>query len=796
MYIGNLLDASSGVELQFEYRRRGSQEIILPKPLEAGMPCGEQMSVLCRGVVVEAADIGDNGVDICINFGVSCFIDNISLSFGEPLYSDCVTIFSETDAKPVGIYRCETGGEIGSGSINVTVGVECTGLIIRLDGAYGNIAIENIGIYGMSNYQSFVYPLPQNAQYSTEKLSAISRIVADDADGEFAGAYFAERCPESLIGCDGGKELRLIRGKVEEEEFVIDVTLSGATITANSRRGFLYAASKLLQLSDNDGISCAHIEDKPYMELRGVHFALPAKKDLPFLKRLIKYALVPLGYNHVIIQLSALMEYKSHPKINEVWQKACKLSDEGKIPTPPHYGFLGDEVYTHQEIRELCEYIRSFGIEIVPEVQSFGHTQYITMAYPDMAEPENDCEEDINLFEADAKPNAEYHHTLCPLHDNYYKVFFDIIDEVVEVIKPERYIHIGHDEIYTIGKCHKCRQVPPEKLYSDEVTALYEHISQKGLKVMMWSDMLTEKAYETVGAINTIPKDILCLPFTWYFHTDEDTELPISEHGFEYMIGNFYSSHYPRFNKRKKFKGLRGAEVSTWVPCNEDYYCYEGKMWEIIYSSSMLWNETYLENMRRSYTFLCTNVSDKIMRELRNEKVSSVQMTELLFEKQASAVPYDIRDDYTGAVKVSGKESFCINADVTSSSLHFVQACTKNAKRIPWQELEAMGSYTITFEDGTSASADICYGRDICEYSRAYAQPLKSVLFRHEGYTATCFSTPVCGKTSVGLDYTLYRYSWSNPFPAKKIVKIELSHYGETDADIILFGIYADKQSI
>lgn len=39
MYIGNLLDASSGVELQLEYRRRGSREIILPKPLEAGMPC-------------------------------------------------------------------------------------------------------------------------------------------------------------------------------------------------------------------------------------------------------------------------------------------------------------------------------------------------------------------------------------------------------------------------------------------------------------------------------------------------------------------------------------------------------------------------------------------------------------------------------------------------------------------------------------------------------------------------------------------------------------------------------------
>jgi len=64
-------------------------------------------------------------------------------------------------------------------------------------------------------------------------------------------------------------------------------------------------------------------------------------------------------------------------------------------------------------------------------------------------------------------------------------------------------------------------------------------------------------------------------------------------------------------------------------------------------------------------------------------------------------------------------------------------------------------------------------------------------LFRHEGYTATCYSEPITGKTMNGEDYTLYARPWRNPNPEKMIEKVTLKHFGETDASILLFDVYA-----
>ena len=98
-----------------------------------------------------------------------------------------------------------------------------------------------------------------------------------------------------------------------------------------------------------------------------------------------------------------------------------------------------------------------------------------------------------------------------------------------------------------------------------------------------------------------------------------------------------------------------------------------------------------------------------------------------------------------------------------------------------------IGSYTINYEDGTSYSRDIRFGDDIHSYRFRFGTPLKSHLFRHEGYIASYSARPECGKTAFGEDYTLFDNFVKNPTPEKKIVGITLKHNKNTDANIILF---------
>ena len=67
----------------------------------------------------------------------------------------------------------------------------------------------------------------------------------------------------------------------------------------------------------------------------------------------------------------------------------------------------------------------------------------------------------MKIEKADKKPDEFYPHCYCALHDKSYEIIFDLIDEIVDVVKPARYVHMGHDEVYQIGVCERCRNRAP-----------------------------------------------------------------------------------------------------------------------------------------------------------------------------------------------------------------------------------------------------------------------------------------------------------------------------------------------
>ena len=579
-----------------------------------------------------------------------------------------------------------------------------------------------------------------------------------------------------------------------KDEFKVIIQKKDGIISASNRRSLLYAADALLQRIEQENIRCCHIEDKAFMDYRGVHFAIPSKKNVTFLKNMIKYVFIPMRYNQIILQVSGAMRYDKYPEINAAWVNACEKYEKGEWPMPFHYGFISRDIWEKEEVRELLDYMESFGLEVIPEVQSWAHTQYITMAFPELAEKvavKKDVKS-LHLSKEDELPNDFYHHCMCPSHPNYYTVIFHILEEVLEVFKPSRYVHMGHDEIYNMGQCSKCSQIPRGDLFAEEVTKLNDFIKEHNLNMMIWSDMLhSQRVHAAPTAINKIPKDILMLDFVWYFHMDEELEDNLLKHGFQVIMGNLYSSHYPRYESRIHKKGMLGGEVSTWVECSELSYAYEGKIFDFIYTAELLWNSHYRSDMRLTYHEIIKPIIGNVRMKIGGLSCAAPER-HISIEGRREHIPYDIRDivSYpTAALAGVHIPSIEVKVNEKAEMITFVHATDMVSERITWSAPFKIGEYVICYDDGTTHTEELLYAANIYKYLAPFGDRMQSSFFRHEGYAGTYFTIPECGKTHLGEDYTLGKYSIRNPYPDKKIKVIKVNHSGNTVANILLFEV-------
>lgn len=739
----------------------------------------------------------EGSVDINITLPYRIFVDHIDMmqtEDSEPKSIEILTMENK-ELKKVGLAEnCDI-------DVSIPVGYYTDNVIVRINGNYKPVGIKSFDLCGAEGICDTIYPIPEKMEY-TEGILPFNKIsaIAVKCDAAMAGAeYFIEklknRFAKSISVADDG-EIVLSFSDADEESFEVEVTDTACNIVAGSKRGFFYALDALLQLADGNGFKKCKIADKPFMEYRGFHFALPSRKDIPFFKRFVKEMLVPMRYNMVYLQVTGAMRYDNFPEINEAWRNVCAAYERGETPLPPHYNFLGHDTLEKSEVRELCEYIRSFGIEIVAEIQSLSHCQYITMAYPEMAEVPRKKAAEENLYEADERPPEIYPHNLCPSHERYYDVIFGIADEVLEVVRPERFVHFGHDEAYIIGECDKCSNTPAHIIFAEEVKKLNEYAKSKNLKMMIWSDMLQKETYSVPDAIELVPKDIIMLDFTWYFHPEQDLEDRLLEHGFKVIMGNMYSSHYTRFNYRSHKKGMIGAEVSTWVNCNEQSYAYEGKMYDLVYSANTMWSDKYNTEYRLTYNELVKPILWDIrgkIGEICLEGETEVKDFDASMKTIPNELLWNIPYDKAGEVSTESTE-LEIEINGKAETLLFTHATDISADRVMWTPSQIIGKYDIVYADGEVYSSDICYGENIFKFGCIYATPVNTILFRHEGYMGTYSARPICGKDSRGKDYTLLELPVKNIYPEKEIKKVILKHNGNTDARILLFDVKTLKK--
>jgi hypothetical protein len=192
---------------------------------------------------------------------------------------------------------------------------------------------------------------------------------------------------------------------------------------------------------------------------------MPARHQIDDFKRLIDM-MAFIKMNTVILEVGGGMEYEKHPEINEAWVKFCKTIKA--FPGLNGYkSFQGSDFYwkdsihtelcdgsylTKREVRDLVDYCKSRGMDVIPEVQGLSHCYYLTMAHPEIAELRDDPFPD----------------TYCPNNEKSYELYFDVAEEVIEVFEPTT-VSIGHDEIRVLGWCDKCKDKSGEELVGGDI---------------------------------------------------------------------------------------------------------------------------------------------------------------------------------------------------------------------------------------------------------------------------------------------------------------------------------------
>jgi len=730
--------------------------------------------------------IFNTGVDISYSFPAGTYLGCVSFKLGG---YDRVELIPESGAhiQPKKSGDCLIG-EIGEPSDRLT---------IRVYGNLENLTLSDLCIYAIEDYATPLLHLPTiNVDSDGEGVKLGGAVKSSDADERYASEFLLEALDERLGASIGGStsvRFTKVSEGYEGERYRVVINKREIVVTASERRGLLMGACRIAERSyiGEDGcvyVKSGTIDTKPDTEMRGFHMGLPRVDRIPFAKALFRHILLPMGYNQVIIEFNGAMRFDSHPEISEAWEKANRRWREGKQPRIQHGEMGADSTLLEKsDVRELVSYLDELGIEIIPEVQSLGHVQYLTNAHPELAELEENKRRVDDERAADAMPDDFYYHAYCPSIPESISIITDIMNEIIEVCHPKRFVHIGHDEVYQIGKCPICQKRDKSDIYVEHINTLDRVAKQHGLSLMIWSDMLHTDLGYAFGhekALPRLPEDIVLLDFTWYFHFDKDIEDELLPYGRKMLMGNLYSSHYPRYSTRITKKGMVGGELSTWTAFSEEDLADLSKQYDLIYTAEMLWNAySYRDESRRSLSYIIGKEILPRMRDLihgRSKKCAR-SIESLCFDGELTDIPTELLTMYP-TLRVP---KYSITVGKKCDIIALEQASLYPVARVAWKPLKQIGEYKLIYEDGSDASFPVRYGGDVLAWRNLYAEPLPQQYYRHQGYIGTWYADPTTmAHTESGSPVLFLTKAIDNPYP-EKIIK-EVVYTPATDDTAIL----------
>ncbi len=274
-------------------------------------------------------------------------------------------------------------------------------------------------------------------------------------------------------------------GEIGEQAYVLSVQRGRIVLYADELVGLFYAVQTLRQLVrlHGDHIPALTIRDWPSLAARGLLLDVSRRK-------------VPTTG-----MLMHLVDELSHYKIN-VLQLYTEHTFE--FPRHPRIG-AGCGSLSSDDILELDVYCRQRHVELIPNLQSFGHARNI-----------------LRLPQYRHLAETDLLWTLSPAIDETYTLLDELYGDMLPSFSSPRF-NVNCDETYDLGRGGSKALVEAAGGFPEGVSRVYlQHIlrvrdlaAAHGKRIQIWADMLLEHP----DLIGKVPDDVTLL--AWSYHPQE-----------------------------------------------------------------------------------------------------------------------------------------------------------------------------------------------------------------------------------------------------------------------------------
>jgi hexosaminidase len=260
------------------------------------------------------------------------------------------------------------------------------------------------------------------------------------------------------------------------EGYALRVTPQGITISAGAEAGLFYGVQTLRQLLRTHGgrIPAMTIRDRPVLAHRGVMLDVSRGK-VPTLATLIALVdgLAAYKYNQLQLYVEHTFHFPSHPAIG-----------------------AGTNPLTAEDILALDEYCRARHVELVPNLQSFGHQRHL-----------------LSLPQYRHLDEVGWRWSLTPAREQTYSLLDDLYADFLPAFS-SRWLNVDCDETWDLGTGQSkslAAELGNGRLYLRHILRLRELAAKHGRRIMLWADVL----HHYPELVPELPDDVLLLDWEY-----------------------------------------------------------------------------------------------------------------------------------------------------------------------------------------------------------------------------------------------------------------------------------------
>ena len=588
--------------------------------------------------------------------------------------------------------------------------------------------------------------------------------------------------------------------KLKYDGFLLCADKEGILVGALNPTGLLFAVHALIDLVK---MSTGDVAETPL--LRSC--------------RLVDYPDSPIRYHHLMRQ-SYGPENRYDPKCYAALMERylIRYRYNGFLFELSNYyqwehlsSFRKSIAWSKEDFMSIIDFLNQRFLPVMPSIQSLGHMNWWLFERPEFLK---------ELREDGGKE------VLCTGREDTYELLFKLYEEYCQLCSrnPEtmpKYFHAHLDEIYwetektpPEKRCKLCAGKTKRQILLDHIIRLNEWINRKGMRMIMWSDMLSPmhsglNEFKCSQILQSIPRNVVMAHWQPADLSNAPAWKKLGFENWKFLTG--YTS-IEQMEEAVAGYGFNNCTYNWWLTetRNPNHASY-GIMAQILFADEA-WNSSrkpgaWEKKLRRYGTHLLHNYSRKPLPHAGKgfftislpEAVSlpvtgngrwfggktDENLDNMDFSSgKISGIPvkFTRKDGNVLSLFADGK-SHSLKVGKHAATLLFLHGAhiSQEARKTFFLRKNyhdptfgpLIVRFQVRYEDGTVDFIPIRFGWNIAEWK--IAPHRRGLLAKYPGDARSIWEGRTSAAEKLGYtenDIAIYQYEWVNPFPGKKIMEL------------------------